>query len=138
MARICAREGFSCAGADALQTMEAMLSFLAFSAAASSILLPLDPSGPLDDSLYRLQLAEDAWRMLYLRGALRDFGEGSVAAAESELGMLGEETGLCFFIDGVRITNCRGGGEAHMIVSSITRVVIFDGKARTVTFSMGK
>lgn len=121
-----------------MQTLEAMLSLLLFCAAVPSLLLPPPQQIPTDDSLYRLQLAEDAWRVLYLRGAFRDFGVLKEAAVESELASLGEETGLCFFMEGVRLTNCRGGMSAHSLAATISRTVIYEGKARQVSFSIGK
>ncbi len=119
-----------------MQTVEAILSLLVFSSISASFLSVMDDQAPLDDSLYRLQLAEDAWRVLYLRGDLRDL-DGPSGAVESDLGLLGEETGLCYFFSGVQATNCRGG-EPRLIVASIRRTVISGGKPEAVSFSLGK
>ena len=119
-----------------MQTLEAILSFLFFVWAASLLLFSFEQPS-VDDSLYRLQLTEDAWRVLYLRGNFEDFNGQKKAGLESEFGKIGQETGLCIFMDGIRFTNCRGGDEQHSITSSITRTVIHEGKPESYTFSIG-
>lgn len=121
-----------------MQAIEAMLSLAVF----SSILLMAysadeAPRGP-DDSLYRMHLAEDAWRVLYLRGGFEGFGEGKRMAIEADLDDLGERTSLCFFLNGTRYTNCRGGRANHSILVTLTRTVILDGRAAEACFSLGK
>ncbi len=119
-----------------MQTMEGILSLLVFSSIFASFIRIMDDPAPLDDSLYRLQLAEDAWRVLYLRGDLRDLGD-SKSGVEGDLGLLGTETGLCFFFSGIQATNCRGG-EPRLITASVGRTVILGGKPEAVSFSLGK
>lgn len=118
-----------------MQTMEAVLSLMVLVSVSSLLLQPGEP--PLDSSLYRMQLAEDSWRVLYLKGSFRDFGASAHAKLEEDLELLGEQTHLCFFIDGVFITNCRGGTGSHEIISSVRKTVVYGGSLRNMTFSIG-
>ena len=120
-----------------MQTVEAMVSFLFFAAIATPMLLHLEAQRDVDDSLYRMQLAEDAWRVLYLRGTFHNLTDGSTGSVELELARVGEETGLCMFIDGVRFTNCRDG-RAHAITASLRKTVFYEGTPQGVTFSIGR
>lgn len=120
-----------------MQALEAMLSLLAFGAISLPLICGMEDQRQLDDSLYRLQLAEDAWRVLYLRGDFRDFGDSSRAAVESDLVALGDETGLCFFLKGVEITNCRSG-ELRWMTASLRRTAVYGGKPRAFAFSVGR
>lgn len=119
--------------------MEAIISLFFLISICSSMLLSLDEQRHLDDSLYRVQLADDAWRVLYLRGDFEGFmsSDADRAHLEEELGLLGDETGLCFFIDGVQYTNCRGGATSHGLIVAISKTVYIDRKPKTVLVSMG-
>lgn len=120
-----------------MQTIEAILSLLVFLSVAS-LVLSADPGPPpVDDSLYRMQLAEDAWRVLYLRGAFRDLGPEKRAAVESDMAEIGAQTGLCIFMSGIEFTNCRDG-ESHENTASIRRVVLLGGQLQTVTFTLSR
>lgn len=119
-----------------MQSFEAVLSLI-FLVSILSLSLQLAMERPLDDSLYRMQLAEDSWRVLYLRGAFQDFGESKRAELEGDLALLGDETHLCYFIDGIGFTNCRGGSEDHEMTASLRKTVLYDGTPRSVTFSVG-
>ncbi|MBI5046920.1 hypothetical protein HZC07_04290 [Candidatus Micrarchaeota archaeon] len=119
-----------------MQTIEAILSLLFFLSGVS-LLFPAIPAQKIDDSVYRIQLVEDSWRVLYLRGDFRDFGDSNRDKFEQELASFGNETGLCYFVDGIVFTNCRDGNE-HEIVASLTKTVIYDGLPRKVTFSIGR
>ena len=117
-----------------MQTLESIISLFFFISITTSILVYYSPE-KIDDSLYRLQLAEDVWRVLYLRDVFHD--SPSREFLESEFEIIEEETGLCIFLDGIEITSCRGGEEHHMI-ASVTRTIIYDGSPKTHTFSIGK
>lgn len=119
-----------------MQTLEATISFLFFVWAASMMLASFEPQ-KTDHSLYRLQLVEDAWRVLYLRGNFEDFNEQKEDDLEKEFQEITRQTSLCLFMDGVRITSCRGGEGLHEITASVTRTVIYEGKPKTFTFSAG-
>ncbi|MEW6748078.1 MAG: hypothetical protein AB1295_00010 [Candidatus Micrarchaeota archaeon] len=108
-----------------MQTIEAFLSLLVFLSISSLALASHPGPMPTDDSLYRLQLADDAWRVLYLRGDFQDLGPESRSMVEADLAFIGEQTGLCIFMRGMEFTNCRGGEERHVAVVSIKRTVIY-------------
>jgi len=99
----------------------------------------MDGPHDIDDSLYRLQLADDAWRVLYLRGAFEGFtsSDADRSALEEELGLLGDETGLCFFLGGIEHTNCRDGREHHITVSA-RRSLFVDSAIQGYAFSLGE
>lgn len=120
-----------------MQSLEALLSLTFFVSILSLILASAPPPHGTDDSLYRLQLAQDAWRVLYLRGDFEDFGDGRRADIEADMRRMGEETGLCFFIDGVRFTNCRGPDPVG-ITATVRRTVVSGGAPAAVTFSTGR
>ncbi len=121
-----------------MQTFEAMMSFLVF----TSIMLAAfgDHGGErgIDDSLLRLQLAEDAWRVMYLRNDFRDFNGAGNARIRGDMESISRETGLCVFLMGSsNYTSCRGG-ERHEITASIRRTAVIGNSHRTMTFSLGK
>ncbi len=119
-----------------MQTLEAMLSLVFFIWAATLAMSAYDIQ-PHDDSLYRLQLAGDAWRVMYLRGELRNVS--NIRYLDPSLRKLGDETGLCFFVNGIRnATNCPGGNRGHDMIISLPRTIIVSGVPQSVTFSVGK
>ncbi len=120
-----------------MQTLEASLSLLIFLSAAS-VLAPPEEHDYLDDSIYRLQLANDAWRVLQLRGLSGGMGEGSRPAIEAELDAMGKRTGLCYFIRGMNMTNCRSGDEEREITSSVRRIALYGGEPEVLSVSVGR
>jgi hypothetical protein len=120
---------------DKMQTFEALISL--FLLVSIIPLFFLDNENYIDDSLYRAQLTEDAWRVLYLRGNFQDFGPSKHADVENDITILGEQTDLCLFLDGVWITNCRGGSASHAITASLDKTVVYDKILKNVTFSIG-
>lgn len=120
-----------------MQTMESILSLLFLVSISSMILGSFHPC-QIDDSLYSMQLASDAWQILVLRGDLQDYSDAGASRAviESDLVAIGRETSLCVFIEGLRITNCRGG-EGKETVSTIRKTLIVDGRPKTVTLTIG-
>jgi len=121
-----------------MQTLEAMVSLVFFLSICSHLLLSLEESRYVDDSLYRIQLAEDVWRVLYLRGDFEDFQSADRERLEQEFELMGDMTGLCIFMDGVQFTNCRGTTQPHYITASLTKTVIYDGAPKSFKFSIGK
>lgn len=132
-----------------MQSMEAIISLFFFVALSTSMLLQLDSRRDVDDSLYRAQLAEDAWRVLWLRGDFAGFGNTSLLGTDAEMDRelagrtradvdaLGSETGLCVFLAGVVSTNCRGVPGTETTVS-VERTVIYRGMPSRLTLSMKK
>jgi len=121
-----------------MQSIEAIISLLVFLSLSAVFIAQLGQPNPPDDSLYRLQLAEDAWRVLYLQGHFHDFNEGKRLALEEDMKKITDETGLCVFMEGTEITSCRGGDEEHVMTASLSKTIIVDGKPKTVSFSIGK
>ncbi|MEW6721788.1 MAG: hypothetical protein AB1324_00845 [Candidatus Micrarchaeota archaeon] len=122
-----------------MQVLESMLSLAFFLMISSAMLASVQPK-TIDDSLYRIQLGNDAWRVLFLRGALEDLdlnGHGSQDRIRAELKGMGDDTSLCFFFSGVDLSNCPGphGREPVMIMK---RTVIDNGIPRKIAFSMQK
>ena len=121
-----------------MQTVEAALSLLFFASLLPAALAPLPQANP-EDALYRMQLAEDAWRALYLRGDFQGgLSEKNRAALESDMHEIGGMTGFCLFISGTGYTNCRGGEDGHEVVLSMRKTVISGGVPKTVSFSLRK
>ncbi|MBU0591993.1 hypothetical protein KKF81_04560 [Candidatus Micrarchaeota archaeon] len=119
-----------------MQSFEALISFLFFVFVCSYII----PSFSYDtqaNSLYHIQLAEDAWRVLYLRDNFKDFDDPSRPGLEKDLDIIKEQTGLCVFIDGIVFTSCRNSADkVHSKTVSITKTVIYDGQLTTLTLSL--
>ncbi len=124
-----------------MQSFEALISLLVFVSIASSMIMSIQAPHELDQSLYGYQLANDAWRVLYLKGNFRDLD------SEDELGRILMEddaqeikdmSGLCLFMMGTRYTNCRGGSVSHENIASVRKVVIEGGEPRQLTFSLTK
>lgn len=129
-----------------MQSMEAMISLM-FLAAAVSALLSGTAGMATDDSLYRAQVAGDAWRVLYLRGDFEDFGEGKRPALEADMQRISDETGLCVFLGGTLFSTpgdaaggaCRGEDAApHETVVSLEKTVIWGGNPRTLAFTLAR
>ena len=119
-----------------MQTVEATLSLMMFLSVSSAVLSAAEQK-PVDDSLYLMQLSNDAWRVLYLRGSLDSLDQGPHPKLEEDLRSLGALSGKCYFISGVEMTNCRGMG-IREFRSKSARSIIYEGRPRQVTFSIGK
>ncbi|NYZ74412.1 hypothetical protein H0O00_04680 [Candidatus Micrarchaeota archaeon] len=127
-----------------MQSIEAVISLVVFLSIISFLLISSGEPRNIDDSLYRIQLAEDAWRVLYLRGDLQGLNGSAESRArlENDMGTITDETALCVFMGGVEFTSCRGdgisGSAGYEITASITRTAIYDGKPRRFQFSLAK
>jgi hypothetical protein len=120
-----------------MQSMEAAFSLIVFLSISTAFLMRLEPPKAIDDSLYRIQLADDAWRVLYLRNHMDNLSESSRDAIEADLRAMGETSSLCFFFRGVDFTNCRDDSP-HAMSASVSKTVIVDGRPERFTFSIGK
>jgi hypothetical protein len=119
-----------------IYTLEAFLSLLFF----ITILLFITPNfQQADTSLYQFQIAQDAWRVLYLRGDFESLSDSQIAVQrakiEGDMVTMGSYSGFCFFIDGINYTNCRSG-EKHIITASMQKTLIYDGELKRCTFSI--
>jgi len=92
-----------------MQTLEAIISFMFFLFFATYMLAELDYTKP-NYALYQYQLANDVWRVLYLKGALKDFSSTTTGhlIARTEMENIGELTGFCIYLQGIQTTNCLG------------------------------
>jgi hypothetical protein len=121
-----------------MQMLESILSLLVFSSILAALHMAAQEPAAIDDSLYRMQLANDAWRVLYLRGDFEDFGNPQDNSLEADMEEIRRQTALCLFLDGIRSTSCRGGDSGHEISVAIHRTVISRGILKRVSFSLGK
>ncbi|MCI0503843.1 hypothetical protein L0Y65_03970 [Candidatus Micrarchaeota archaeon] len=120
-----------------MQTLEAALSLLVFASILPILLHASEDPRGIDDSLYRMQLANDAWRVLYLRGHFQGYGPGGREALERDMDEITRTTSLCLFLDGIRSTSCRGGDSHHPVTAAIRRTIIRGGIPEQVPFSLG-
>lgn len=120
-----------------MQTLEAIISFTVFMFFTTSVLLQLEDYQGVDDSLYRYQLANDVWRVLYLRGNFEYLQNEQ--QLDHELDSIDEMTGLCTYIGGQRSTSeyCRGK-ETLEHISSVEHVVLINGVPKSRTLSLYK
>lgn len=122
-----------------MQVLEAMISLLVLVSFLSAIADGLEEKA-VNDSLYRYYLANDAWRVLYLRGDFQDFSFSGLNSgrdrAEADLQQMGKLTNLCIFIGGERVTNCRGRGIER--IASIERITIVDDSPQKVMLTLAK
>ncbi len=127
-----------------MQSMEAAISLIIFLSISSFLLLSIDEPHNVDDSLYRTQLAEDAWRVLYLRGDFQNLSDSAESRArlESDMETITDETALCVFMGGVEFTSCRGddvsGSTEYEITASLAQTAIYEGKPKRFQFSLGR
>lgn len=89
-----------------MQTLEAVFSFLFFFLFAIYALSQIDYTRP-NYSTYWYQLANDAWRALYLTGSLSYYPLGR-AGIEERLGEIEEKTGMQVYIEGIITASDRG------------------------------
>jgi len=89
--------------------------------------------------LYEYELAEDAWRVLYLRGGFGPewVGEGILGADEEKLNegveKVTELTGLCVAMDGLQVASCLPGEGAIVLHKTVSS----GGEPKHVLFRMG-
>lgn len=120
-----------------MQTLEAIFSLFML-VLLSMPLLALEEK-PTDNSLYRLQLANDVWRVLYLKGDFKDFSFDKNnpvhARAEADLDKITELTGICVFISGEQLTSCRGEKTGEQIIT-MEKVLVVDGMPKKVSLML--
>jgi len=124
-----------------MQSVEALISLMFFVSICAYFLSSAAVHQGTDDSLYRYQLVNDVWRVLYLRGDFNGLvlGDGNPARArlDADLGEIESQTGLCTYVGGIRDTSCPGG-KALVRVGSISRVVLIGGNPENLTLMVGK
>jgi len=124
-----------------MQSMEAIISLMVLASICAYMLSGSAEQQGMDDSLYRYQLVNDVWRVLYLRGDFRDLSLGSgdpvKQRLEDDLGRIESLSGLCTYFSGVRATSCPGQ-KADVRVGSVTRLVFLDGAPANATLMVAK
>jgi hypothetical protein len=123
-----------------MQTLESLLSLLFLLSILSIFYLSIDSTsmGPIDNSLYKFLLLKDAYRSLSLRGNFQDFSssEYSISKLDFEFEKIGNLTSKCYFLQGIKMTNCRGGNFDHKKIISSEIVVVEDNYPKKVILSI--
>ncbi len=112
-----------------MNTIEAVLSLLVFVLIISNF--TSIPNPELDDSLYKLKLSEDIWRILYLKGDLKDFQEDKIL---EDLEEIKELTGLCVSINWKEksIKTCE---PSQFVV--VKRIAFINGSPEIISIKIG-
>ena len=90
-----------------MKFIEAFLSLIVLSLIASVVLsIHITPHVP---TVYYMQVADDIWHILLLKyDGVPGLASPDHAKAEEDLNKIGEMTGMCIYVGGIRTTNCRG------------------------------
>jgi len=124
-----------------MQSIEALISLMFFVSICAYMLSCVAEHPALDDSLYRYQLTNDVWRVLYLRGDFKglrlESNDPVRERLDSDLGEIEAQTGLCAYLGGIRDTSCPGQ-KTLARVGSINRIVFIDGSPENLTLMVGK
>lgn len=98
-----------------MKSIEALISLL-FLTFMSYAVLSVHPSSPTMPYVYRVQIADDIWRVIILKyNGIPSLGSEKHRMLEKDLNKIGKETGICIYVGGIRTTNCRGIGGEHII-----------------------
>ena len=89
-----------------MKIVEALFSLVILSLICMTI-LNIYPS-PQTPQIYKMQLAQDVWRIIQLKYDSIPSDPVERGLIELDLNRIKSMTGLCVYIKGVRITNCRG------------------------------
>lgn len=117
-----------------MQTLEATLSFLFFFFFASYVLVQLDYTKPAY-ALYQYQLANDAWRVLYLTDTL-NYYPLNLPYTEQRMNEIEALTGFCINIEGMQATSCRGGPSCTSNKITMEKIWLKFGNPNTVQFTV--
>ncbi len=122
-----------------MQTLEAIISFTVFMAFASYVLLQIDDNRGIDNSLYRYQLANDVWRVLYLRGNFKDLSSTS-SKIDNDISKIVDRTGFCIYLRGQWATAPSDRGKACKAKDepfvTVRHVLLIDGNPSLSTLSI--
>lgn len=122
-----------------MQSVEGMISLMFLVSILSYMGAGISEKPEIDDSLYRIQLAGDVWRVASLRGDFRDFDSSSNSPSRDRLQNTFEEiesiTGLCPYLGGKLVTPC---SQKKMVerIASINHVLHDQGVAQNVTLTI--
>ena len=113
-----------------MQTIEGIVSFLVFISIAGMILMSVEEKG-VDDSLYRYQLGNDVWRVLWLRGGLTHFDKGIL---QSDVEKISENTGLEIYFEEEDVGTLIEGKE----IIVIKKIAVVRGEPKEITMVISK
>ncbi len=129
-----------------MQTLEAIISFTVFMFFSSGVLLEISDEGKVDDSLYRYQLANDVWRVLYLQKDFEDFSFDSSSpkrdAVQEHLTEIYDKTKICAYLGGIKATSCDSSTSCRADISSVQHVLLENdvlslrSEAKSVTLTL--
>jgi hypothetical protein len=110
-----------------MKTLEAIIALLVF----LMIVQMFQPTArQIDNSLHRMQIANDVWRVFQLRGDLEGFDKVRLNAdAEKITGL----TSLCIGFDEEDVTSCIAGNT----VTQVKKVAIINGEPKEITMRIG-
>lgn len=96
-------------------------------------LMPLSQIPKVETSVYDYQLANDAWRVLYLNGDIESLDYGGI---KEDLEEISRQTSLCFSIVlDEEVSSCNEPSEEKIVLK---KTVIINEKPRTVEFYVWK
>lgn len=123
-----------------MQTLEALLSLLFLLSILSIFYFSIESASPssIDSSLYKFLILKDTYRSLSLRGNFQDFSSSidSISQFDSEFEKIGNLTSKCYFLEGIKRTNCRGGNLSHQKIISSELVVVENNYPKKVVLSI--
>ncbi|MEM3499236.1 MAG: hypothetical protein QXF35_00935 [Candidatus Bilamarchaeaceae archaeon] len=117
-----------------MQTLEAAFSFLFFFFFATYVLLQLDYTKP-SYSLYEYQLANDVWRVLYLTKAL-EYYPLNQPYLEQRMDEVESLTGFCIYMEGIRVSSCRGGPACSENKITLEKIWFEMGTPQNIQFTI--
>jgi hypothetical protein len=123
-----------------MQTLESFLSLLFLLSILSIFYLSVGSASEnsTDSSLYKFLILKDTYRSLSLRGNFQDFSSSEyfVSKLDSEFEKIGNLTSKCYFLEGIKMTNCRGGNFDHQKIVSSEIVLVEDNYPKRVVLSI--
>lgn len=111
-----------------MNTLEAIFSFLVLLSLLPFIINIPDYS--VDNSHYSLKLAEDIWRVLYLRGDLEGFDKDALNKDVEEISTL---TSLCISVEEEDVASCIPEGQPLVI----KRIAFIKGNPKIISLKIG-
>ena len=112
-----------------MQSIEAVISLMCLVMLLSFLLGAAADQQGIDDSLYKFQLANDVWRILFLKGHLQDFSFDQASTqrdlVEQDLEEIHFLTGLCTHMGGIKASSCRGIPTTEVV--TVKKMLYVDG-----------
>ncbi|HLC68452.1 MAG TPA: hypothetical protein VJH24_01315 [Candidatus Bilamarchaeaceae archaeon] len=96
-----------------------------------SLLILNQPLPGINDSLYRLQLAHDVWRVWQLRGDLDGFDKNAMNRDADAMTAL---TGTCIYLEEEDVASCLGGER----IIALPQKAWVNGEVKNLTVVLAK